>query len=248
MSSQTHEEASAQLRSPQRKITPEILFDLYGPAGLDHHPLTPFLSDPPAVLAGSLAGALRGLLRRPVLLREQVRGSVDFQADLQIRPWFPDAGQPLEVTGDGNCLLNAVSVALTGEEKLSALLRLAAGVRLRAERERFLERIRQQDLRSLVLSDVDNSQAAALAVRPAFPYDELFDREVARGFMPGQHLGFLHVWSLACCLERPIRCLCPGPVESHQRRAAAGPWEPWNSTAEPLTIAWVKYALVCLFY
>jgi hypothetical protein len=170
-----------------------------------------------------------------------------------------ERGVPTEVSGDGNCLVHSISVALTGTQGYSNLLRLAAYLHLVWHRERFIQEITDRGLALLLVtegSQQGGAQDAALEQRRAAAVqacmgdslahehlEVLLDFEIQRTRTLACDLGFIQVWALAVALKRPIRCVARGPLNA-QTEPVCRRWDPWEGQGEEISIAWVKAQMV----
>jgi hypothetical protein len=95
----------------------------------------------------------------------------------QLKDLMPHKVVPLQTTGDGDCLLHAISRALWGVEQYSDLLRQAMLEELQNNAEWY-------------------KNATSLA--------DDFDNAIRQAREKGQRLSFLHVFALSNFLKRPI--------------------------------------------
>jgi len=96
----------------------------------------------------------------------------------QVSAAIPHAVVPLRTTGDGNCLLHAVSRALWGVELYYEVLRSLMAEELRTNQEWYKKVVQFEEL--------DFAQALKQADGA------------------NQHLQFLHVFALSNVLKRPV--------------------------------------------
>jgi hypothetical protein len=95
----------------------------------------------------------------------------------KLKDLVPHKVVPLQTTGDGNCLLHAISRALWGVEQYSDLLRQA------------------------MLEELQNN---AEWYKNATSLKDDFDNAILQAREKGQRLSFLHVFALSNLLKRPI--------------------------------------------
>lgn len=151
-----------------------------------------------------------------------------------------ERGIPVEICGDGNCLPSSLSVALSEVDVHSQLLRLAAFLCLREEKETFLKKIEDLNLHQILISE---TSPEALILMENHLWSDLFDLEICRGLKDKFELGPLHIWAMAIVLKRPIRIVYSGPP-SHTKEMWSRIWLPNQQIGEQITLFWMRAELV----
>jgi hypothetical protein len=166
----------------------------------------------------------------------------DEAARLQLAASFPNERPPLATPvtarGDGACLPNSVSLALTGSEGSSHLIRLAAHLFLIQHKPLVLEHLHRTHHLDYLVSDTSQEAARLLQLED---WGALFDLEVRRGQTPHADLGKLHLLGIACALRRPLRCLMAAPLGEE---LTFEPLEEVPQQAERVTVFWCAGELV----
>jgi hypothetical protein len=137
----------------------------------------------------------------------------------RLKPFVPSKALPLQTTGDGDCLLHAISRAIWGVEQYSDLLRKCLLDELQSNTEWYKN-----------------------AVSPP----EEVDHAIRQAQQQGQHLSFLHVFALSNVLKRPIIVYASDEdIEKFGtgENAVAGTfvpsrWSPEVVRARPIALTW----------
>lgn len=91
---------------------------------------------------------------------------------------------PITTTSNGNCLVNAVSIAICGKEKYS------------------------DDLRDLLTTELVENLHFYKKVCSEVESESEWDRLLEDAQNPGRELGAVHIFSLSNAIKRPIILLC----------------------------------------
>ena len=110
---------------------------------------------------------------------------------------------PMNVMGDGNCLLHACSVALWGIQDRLSTLRTALTQLMTQQREIFFDRWQQQE----AANDLEDARTLGLTEaiqRAAVEWEREFDDLIDRSSRDAAFLAEIHIYVLAHVLRRPI--------------------------------------------
>ena len=108
---------------------------------------------------------------------------------------MPNVVAPLQTTGDGNCLLHAVSRALWGSEIYNDLLRQLITLELQSNLDWYKEHAKIEE-------DWD-------VVSLFFPLQHFYSAQlVAQSMTEHESLQFIHVQALSNSIRRPILMYC----------------------------------------
>ena len=124
---------------------------------------------------------------------------------------------PIKTTGDGNCLFNAMSTALSGNESLSSVLRLLTVAELFAYSEFYADHPQIADIAqvssyskhailNIFLSDQKAEKTYSGNIDNVPRAIEVLAQETAKPFVFSSHF---HILALASVISKPIQSVYP---------------------------------------
>ena len=124
---------------------------------------------------------------------------------------------PIKTTGDGNCLFNAMSTALSGNESLSSVLRLLTVAELFAYSEFYADHPQIADIAqvssyskhailNIFLSDQKAEKTYSGNIDNVRRAIEVLAQETAKPFVFSSHF---HILALASVISKPIQSVYP---------------------------------------